>query len=377
MKTLVNKFIDQDLSRREFATTMLAMGFSASAAEAAISSAAYAASEPPIEGVEFTGNGGDIVAECLRAAGVEYVFDANSTGQAPFYDALAVRPDIKPIIALQEGQATAMAHGYELASGKTGVLFLGNIGMPNALSNLYNAWKDRSALAVFSDGRDTAVAGRDGFQQVEDWLGPTEEFTKWHWQINHSNRIAEMIRRVIKVAGTAPGGPVYLRIPSNLLSEKEVTQTIYPQSAFDVSVEMQPRGDLIEKAAKLLVEAKNPFFNVGGEVTRAGAQADLLELAELLGASVSQGYSVFGDFPYNNPQFAGFYAMGFPQGIRQSDVFLNLGTHMPDETIITGPPPKTTKVINARVEYEKIANRYPTDVGARWRYEGNHPCPDR
>ena len=66
-----------------------------------------------------------------------------------FNDAVGQRPELKLIIALQEGQATAMAHGYELASGRTATLFMPSIGMPNTLCNLYNAWKDRSSLLVF------------------------------------------------------------------------------------------------------------------------------------------------------------------------------------------------------------------------------------
>ena len=192
MRTLVKKFLDQDLSRRDFGRAMVAMGFSGAAIDSVLSSVAYAAPTPPIEGFEFTGSGGEILAECFKAAGIEYIFDVNSTGQTPFYDALSTRPELKMIVALQEGQATAMAQGYELASGKTPALFIPSIGTPNALSNLYNAWKDRSAIAVFSDGSSFLTEGRDGFQQVDDWLAPTEQFTKWRWQLKNPDRIGEI-----------------------------------------------------------------------------------------------------------------------------------------------------------------------------------------
>jgi len=366
MRELVKKLLDRELSRRDFGRSMLALGFSAAAVESVLTDVAQAGAHTqrrrrPSE-FDFTGNGGEIVAECLRAAGVEYVFDANSTGQATFYDAVGQRPDLKLIIALQEGQATAMAHGYELASGRTAVLFMPSIGMPNTLCNLYNAWKDRSALLVFSDGQNSTQTGRDGFQQVEDWLRPTEQFTKWRWNIRHADRIAEMTRRAFKLAGTPPGGPVYIKLPRNVLDEREITQPIYPQEKFSVPVEMAPRPELIEQAADLLLNADKPFINVGAEVSRAGANADVLELAELLGAPVAQGFSVFSDFPFAHPLFQGFAGMGFPRGVRRADVFLNLGALMPDESIITQPVKESTKVINARVEYDTIANRHPTEL---------------
>ena len=362
MRELIKSLLDQDLSRRDFAKSMVALGFSATAIQSVLSSVVNAATVSGQESLEMVGSGGEVFAECLKAAGVEYVFDTNSTGQTSFYDACSTRPELNLIVALQEGQATSMAQGYELASGRTAVLFLPSIGIPNSLSNLYNAWKDRSALVVFTDGSDTETAGRDGFQQVDNWLQPTEQFTKWRWEINHPERISEIVRRGIKLAGTPPGGPVYVRMPRNVLAAQELEQTIYPQSNFEVPLQLAPRADAIEQATRLLLEAENPLINVGGEVTRAGANADVLELAELLSIRFAQGYSVFGDVPFRHPLFAGSTSMGFPSGFRQTDVFLNLGAPMPDPSIITAPVSADAKVINVRVEYDKIANIYPTDL---------------
>jgi hypothetical protein len=158
MKDLVRQVVDNELSRRDFGKALLAMGFSAAAAQSLVDSVANAADGEAVKSYEFTGNGGEIIAECLLAAGVEYVFDTNSTGQSSFYDAVGQRPQLKLIIALQEGQATSMAHGYELASGRTAALFMPSIGMPNTLCNLYNAWKDRSSLVVFSDGQQYPIS---------------------------------------------------------------------------------------------------------------------------------------------------------------------------------------------------------------------------
>ena len=362
MKELVRQLVDNELSRRDFGTAMLALGFSTAASNSLADSIASAAEGEEPNNYEFTGNGGEIIAECLIAAGVEYIFDVNSTGQTTFYDAVGQRPELKLIVGLQEGQATSMAHGYELASGKVAALFMPSIGMPNTLCNLYNAWKDRSSLVVFSDGQQSKQVGRDGFQQVENWLEMTDQFTKWQWQVNHADRIAEMTRRAIKVAATQPGGPSYVKIPRDLLEQKNVTQTIYSQEYFNVPVNMEPRSELIEEAAELLLNAKKPMINAGPEITRAGAAPEVLELAELLGIPFSQGYSVYGDVPFQHPLFQGFAGMGFPRGVRRTDVYLNLGAMMPDEGLITQPIKDTTTLIDARVEYEKIGNRFRTDV---------------
>ena len=362
MKSLIEKLLDREISRRDFGKAMLAAGFSTSAIESIMGSFAYAAAEPPVRGDEFTGNGGEVLAECLQAAGVEYVFNAASTGQGAFYDALSQRPRLNLIVALHEGQATSMAEGYELASGRIAALVLPSIGMPNAMSNLYNAWKDRAAIAVFSDGQSIESAGRDGFQQADDWLKPTEQFTKWQWQIGHPERISEMVRRGIKLAGTPPGSPTYVRLPKDILRAKNLTQTIFPHSNFATRLQMEPNSDLVDKAARLLLDAKQPLINAGPEITRDGATNDLIELADLLSIPVAQGLSVVGDFPFRHPLFAGFSVGGTPRGARQADVYLNIGSDMPDTTNFGSPINETAHIINVRVEYDKIGNLYPTEL---------------
>jgi thiamine pyrophosphate-dependent acetolactate synthase large subunit-like protein len=76
----------------------------------------------------------------------------------------------------------------------------------------------------------------------------------------------------------------------------------------------------------------------GPVITRAGANDELIELAELLGIQVAQGYSVYGDFPYQHPLFMGFFSLDIPRGLAGADVLLNMGSHMPDSTLWTGMP---------------------------------------
>ena len=362
MRSLFKKYFDHKISRRDFGTKLLALGFSQIAVNSFLGAAAEAREPLPDMGVKMSGTGADILAATLRAAGVDYIFGTSATGMSPFFDALTVNNDMQFISSIAESQATSMAHGYELVTGKTAVLFIPGVAIPSAMNNLYNAWKDRSSIAVLSDGSSSNFAGRNGFQQMDDWLDPMTQFTKWQWQVNNERQISEMLRRTLKLAETPPGGPVYLRFPGFLLSKPNIRQTIYPQSRFKIPMELYPKPELIEATARALLEAKKPLLCVGHEVTRARANKDVLELAELLGIRMAQGYSVFGDIPFRHPLFAGFYGLGIPRGLANTDVFLNLGAPMPDPTIFTAPVPSKAKVIHARIEYDEIANTYPTDI---------------
>lgn len=362
MRVLMKRFADGEISRREFTRGLAMLGASLGAVDALADALEPMALPPPPEGVAVKGTGAEIFVETLRAGGVRNVFGTTATGMSPFFDAITLRPDIRMILAVAESQATSMAHGFELASLRPAALFVPGVAIPSTLNNLYNAWKDRSAIAVFADGPGSEHPGRNGFEQMDDWLAPTVEFTKWRWQVDKVAQISEMTRRALKVAQTPPGGPVHIRFPNEVLREPDVEQFIYPQSRFSVPAEMRPKPALIEAAARLLLEAKKPLLIAGGEVTRAGANEELMRLAELLGITVTQGISVYGDVPFSHPLFGGFYGLGFPRAAGGQDVVLNLGAPMPEPSLITAPVPRTVKTIHARVEFDAIANVQPTDI---------------
>ena len=78
------------------------------------------------------------------------------------------------------------------------------------------------------------------------------------------------------------------------------------------------------------------------------------QAALVLGVPVAQGYSVYGDFPWRHPLWSGFHGLGVPSSLPGADLFINLGGAMPGPGIFTSPPPRSAKVIEARVEYDAI-----------------------
>jgi len=362
MSDLIKHFVDGEISRRDFARGLTALGLSSLAAGSLVTRLAAAREPAPGAGEAVSGSASEILVEVLRAADVRYIFAGTATGMSPFFDALAVRDGPQLILSVAESQATSMAHGYELASGKTSVLFVPGVAIPSTMNNLYNAWKDRSSIVVLADSASGRFPYRDGFQQMEDWLSPLLSFTKRRWQVDHPRHLAEMTRRAFTVAGTQPGGPVHVRIPLDVLAAGELRETIYPQQRFSVPAAMPPRPELVEQTARWLLEAEHPMICAGSEITRAGANDALVELAELMGIPVAQGFSVYGDFPFRHPLFAGFYGLGVPRDLGRTDLFLNLGAGMPDPTLFAPPPPRRARLVHARIDYQQIAQTHATDI---------------
>lgn len=302
--------------------------------------------------------GGRLYVEQLRAAGVEFVFFNPSTRDAPIYDALIDDPSIRLIKGVQEGAVVAMADGYARVSGKPGIAIVADIGLTSAMVMMINSFRDQIPLLVTTVTGTRNEAGRGTSPQEYDFqdemLGP---MTKWRWVVRDAATIPESMRRALKFAMTAPGGPVFLSIPGSELSAT-ATATIIDQSLFTVSMKNRLSEADVLKAARMLLEAQNPLLTVGDEITLCNAEQEVLELAELLGLPVS-GQIEFGcwskPFPTRHPLFLGpmLRKMPFPEGL---DVRLNVGNRY-SEFAIPG-----VKTISLRRDPVSTARAYPVDL---------------
>ena len=91
-------------------------------------------------------------------------------------------PEINLIKGIQEGAVVAMADGYARASGRTGVVVVANIGLPNAMTQMVNTWKDQIPMLVAVASVDQDALGRDQWQETDHHELMTEPITKWFWQ---------------------------------------------------------------------------------------------------------------------------------------------------------------------------------------------------
>ena len=139
-------------------------------------------------------------------------------------------------------------------------------------------------VAVASVDQD--ALGRDQWQETDHH----ELMTAAHHQMVLAGAIDRGDRRDhparLKFASTPPGGPVFLSMPTNTLEGVRKSQ-VWERSKFDVPMRIRPDKDDIEKAARMLIEAKNPLISVGDEITWCRGEKELVELAELLGAPVA------------------------------------------------------------------------------------------
>ena len=360
MKDLIKQYLDNGLSRRQLMTGLSALGMSAVAVRSVAQSLdTFGQGSPPASAVrEMKGTGGALFVQQLKAAGVEHIFFNPSTGDYPIFDALVDEPAIHLIKGIQEGAVVAMADGYARASGKTGVVIVANIGLPNAMTQMVNSWKDQIPILVAVGSVEQDALGRDLFQESDHCEVMTQPITKWYWAAKTTGSIPETLRRGMKFASTAPCGPVFLSLPTNTLRE-QATANIYDQAKFDVPMRIRPDKDDIDKAARMLVQAKNPLMSVGDEATWCRAGKELVELAELLGLPVTGQAGSLGfwsrPFPTQHPLFVGpqLRDMRYPG---KPDVLINLGNRY-GERAAPG-----TQLISIRLDPASLARGAPVDL---------------
>ena len=360
MQQFLRDLLDAKLSRRGFVAAMISAGYSAAAAKSALQSAA-----PFVPGAEpsasmtriVTGTGGELLAEQVMETGARYMFIANGSGVGPVCDALVTRPQIQLIQSVQEGQAVSTADGYARASGKPGFVMFSRVGLPNASSNMYNAMKDRSPVVVFSDHSSTMVEGTDSEEDIDDWLEPVKQFTKWRWVSREAARIPEWVRNAVKISTALPGGPTYIRFPRNALYGENVRATVFSAEAFRTSPNLKADPKEVERAARILLEAESPVFLAGKEVTQTGARASLVKLAELVGAPTAQDQSWGCDFPNFHPLGLGLLRDGLRHP-KTVDCFFNVGGVFPTAERVS----RQASILHASVDPEAIGRKTPLSV---------------
>lgn len=372
MRDLVQNYLSKTISRRGFLDNMKNAGMTLAAAELVLSSLNNAAhaqtatpSSAPAPVKQFTGTGGACFAEQLIGCGVKYIFGNSASEDAQFYEALVDRPQLKYILSPHEGPGAAMAAGYTKASQEpTIVMQAGAVGLMNAMGQVFNAYKEQTPLVIYSYRTDQSRrAGRDAFEEIANQEQVLQPLTKYSWMARSPSMIPETVRHAFKTAWTPPHGPAYLTWHSDYTEERARTEIIQ-QSHFDTRMRVRPNPTEIERAAKLLVDARMPVLVVGDEIYKAKAVAKVVRLAELLGMPVTQMRQLWVNFPEAHPLWVGNAPAGTLASItwpKNYDLAINIGNkmqHNGNNPIVA----RAVKFIDMRIDYNNMGKVMSTDV---------------
>ena len=323
--------------------------------------------------------GGQIIADYLISEGMPYLFGVAGHGNTALIDAFVDRRDkISIIQAIHEQGAAHMADAfYRVARRICGVFTSIGPGAANTAMGVANAYIDSIPLLLLTGSVHTYMRGRGVLQELErtHWANfprMMEPVVKRWWQPSRVDQLPNVLHLAYNVMLEGRQGPAYIDVPMDIQAEEtEISSLPDP-------VTRRPRGrinadpQVVDRAARLLLEAKRPLILAGGGVVASEAEPELLALAEFLGTPVTVTWMGKGAIPEDHPLYAWPCGdLGSISGntlTREADVILAVGCRFTDRTsssfkrdVTFNIPP--TKLIHIDLDPYEIGKNYPVELG--------------
>lgn len=309
--------------------------------------------------------GREALMQILKQEGVEYVFGLPGSTELMFLDALVDHPEIKYILGLHEVDAIGMTEGYTRVSGKVGFVNVHTYaGIAAALPMLFNSQLGCVPMVITAGKQDNRLNLHDP-HLAGDAAGLASHLTKWSAEIDYAEDIPMIMQRAFKIAQQPPSGPVFISLPVNVL-EQNVDVDIFKTKP--VSIGLRPDQNALNKAAEILAGAIKPVIVVENGVARNNAVAEVVKLAELIGARVYQPWQGDVNFPNTHEQYLGEFMTGNPatrEMLLSVDALVTVGVALFAEGGYLPKPLVTpnTKIVQIDDNPWEISKNYPADAG--------------
>src|SRR5262245_51542539 len=187
------------------------------------------------------------------------------------------------------------------------------------------------------------------------------------WRAVDPGSLLRLLRRSIKAAAPPPMGPRFLALPMDVLDRPNAEA---PGQSRPVTSRVRPEESTISEAAALLADAMKPLILMGDGIAASQAQAELTEVAELLGADVWGGNCSEVNMAASHPLFGGYLGHMFGEDSRKitagADVVLVCGTTVLPEVFpaLEGVFASDARIIHFDLNGYEIAKNFPVTIGA-------------
>lgn len=305
-------------------------------------------------------NGGHLLVDVLRAAGVDTAFGVVSVHNLPLVQEISAALRFVPV--RHEAAAVNAADGYARARGGLGCAITSTgTGAGNAAGALIEALAAGSSVLHVTGQIPTEYAGQGrGFiHETRDQAGMLAAVSKAAYTVGSAEEASDLFTRAVGEALAAPGGPVSLQWPIDL-QYAPVSADVAPATAPTPTV---VDAETVSEAAALLGVARRPAIWAGGGAARSGAL--LQELVERLGAALFTSNAGRGAVPEDHPLCVGNYATTPPGQalLDDADVLLSLGTHFRSNETHTYALRLPASHIQVDIDPAALGRSYPAKIG--------------
>jgi acetolactate synthase I/II/III large subunit len=306
--------------------------------------------------------GGQALVASLIANGVDTIFALPGVQLDGAFDALYEERDAIRVIHPRHEQAAAyMADGYARTTGKVGVcMVVPGPGLLNASAALSTAYACNSPVLCVTGQiqSDLIEFGRGLLHEIPNQLDMIRSVTKQAERATTPPEIPGLVQRAFAEVKSGRQRPVEIEIPPDTLFATAEVELLLPAEAPE---RFAGDPELLERAARLLVDARRPLIWSGGGVLRSGAGDELLRLATRLQAPVVMTANGKGAISDRDPLAQNI--LGGIELLRDADVVFAVGTRFVDPaTAKWGVAPDQT-IVQMDIDPEEIARNTPVNVG--------------
>ena len=289
---------------------------------------------------------GDVLLASLRHHGIEHLFVNPGTDFPPIVEGLARARETgaiapRPVLALHENLAVAMAHGAYLMTGAPqAVMVHVNVGTANTVNMLANASRDRVPLLVMAGRSPILEMGAFGArnrsihwaQEMFDQAAMVRELTKWDYELRSPDQAYLVVPRALEAALASPSGPVYLTLPREPLSAPVMSKVhIAPRKP---PAPPHPDPAAIDRLAGWIAESRRPLIIASNVGRLPGETEALAQLAERFKLPVAVQTPRFLCLPTDHPMHAGFDSGPF---LAEADLILAVESDVPWMPAVKAP----------------------------------------
>jgi acetolactate synthase-1/2/3 large subunit len=313
-------------------------------------------------------SGAEYLARTFESYGVTSVFLVPTVLSRTLVE-LEERTGINRIVTHGEKAAAYMADGYARAAGRPGVCMAQTVGAANLAAGLQDPYLGCSPVVALTGGPYAWSRGRNYYQEIEHF--PLfEPVTRWNARVQDTDRLPDMLAQAFRKATVGKPGPTHLELAGHTGDDIENGTLDAELPVGEVSVpglRMEPGPDAVARAARRLREARRPVIVAGGGVRSSGARAELLALAERLGAPVATSLNGKDTFPADHPLSVGvpgLYARASANHVLlEADVVFFVGSQTGSQVTLTWQvPPPRTPVVHLDIEPSELGRHYPDTV---------------
>lgn len=284
--------------------------------------------------------GSHLIAQALRAEGVQKIFALAGDHTLPVMDLMA-QQGFEFIDTRHEQGAVHMANAWGRITGTPGVCLFTTPGHTNAIAGLALAQHMDSPVINIVGCAHQDRLGQGAMQEI-DQIGMARPVTKGAWLVGDARRIPEYVARAFRTALIGRRGPVHLTIPLDVqeaVVDEDEVEPYNPQNS-------RPRGNVlgdpqrIKEAVDLLHSAKRPFILASAGAYTA-SRATLERLLDVTRIPLFTEDAARGIVPDDNPYCAGYADAKVNDAavmLNEADAMLFLGKKL-DFTVSFGGPP--------------------------------------